>query len=260
MSQIVVDKNLCKKDGACIDVCPSRSIAFDEQGFPAEDPGHACILCGHCVAVCPCNALTHPDLPTEDFEALPAEFPSPGAMDGLLKSRRSVREFKSVPVSRETLLDLFDVARRAPTASNSQQLRWIVVDGKSKVLALSQIAVSCLRDAGFRPALLKAWDDGYDFILRGAPMVVVACAPASYEWGKQDCAIALTFLELAAEARGLGTCWAGYLTRIAAIFPPLRAALGVPEGYEIQGGLMLGEPKYHLRLIPPRKLLNVQWV
>jgi nitroreductase len=67
-------------------------------------------------------------------------------------------------------------------------------------------------------------------------------------------------MELAAEARGLGVCWAGILTRIAAIYPQLREALSVPAGYVVCGGLMLGERKIAYRLVPPRKPLSVQWL
>jgi nitroreductase len=180
-------------------------------------------------------------------------------MDGFLMSRRSVREFKSRPVSKDTLEALLDVARRAPTASNSQKLHWIVVNDSAKVHALSEETIHALRNSGFKPEMLDLWDNGYDFVLRGAPSLVVACAPADYDWGKQDCAIALTFLELAAESRGLGVCWAGYLTRVAAVHAPLREALSVPEGYVVNGGLMLGERKYSYSWIPPRKPLSVQW-
>jgi nitroreductase len=89
--------------------------------------------------------------------------------------------------------------------------------------------------------------------------VAVVCAPKDYGWGKEDGAIALTYLELAAEARGLGACWAGYLTRIAAVHEPLCRLLGVPDGYVVCGGLMLGKGKYSYRSIPPRKALSVQW-
>jgi nitroreductase/NAD-dependent dihydropyrimidine dehydrogenase PreA subunit len=255
-----VNKDLCIQDGACVDVCPSRSLALDEQGFPEEAPDHTCILCGHCAAVCPCDALTHEGLPSDEFLPMPKELPTPAAMDGLLMSRRSVREFSDRSVARETLTDLLEVARRAPTATNSQTLLWILADNRAKVHALSEITVNWLRSSGFRPEMLAQWNEGYDFVLRGAPALVVACSPADYEWGKQDCSIALTFLELAAEARGLGACWAGYLTRVAGLYPSLREALAVPEGYVIHGGLMLGEPKHTYRRIPPRKLLSVQWV
>ncbi len=260
MSQIMVDTNLCQKDGACVAVCPARYLALNEKGFPEEVPERDCILCGHCVAVCPHHALTHTGLPQEAFLPVTKELPAPAVIDGFLMSRRSVREFKDRPVDRKTLEVLLDVARRAPTACNSQLLHWIVVEDKAKVHALSAEAVNWMRTSGISATMLADWESGYDFVLRGAPTVVVACAPESYGWGKQDCAIALTFLELAAEARGLGVCWAGYLTRVAGVHAPLRQALSVPDGYVVCGGLMLGDPKYAYQQIPTRKPLSVQWI
>jgi nitroreductase len=181
-------------------------------------------------------------------------------MDSFLINRRSVREFKDQPIANQTLSALLEVARRAPTAKNSQKLHWMVANGGAKVHALSVEAMNGMRALGISPALLEQWESGYDFILRGAPAVIMVCTPADYDWGEQDCAIALTFLELAAEARGLGACWAGYLTRVARVHAPLRQALSVPEGYVVHGGLMLGERKYSYRLVPPRKPLSVQWL
>jgi nitroreductase len=239
-------------------------LDFDEQGFPQETAEGNCVLCGHCVAVCPTHSLTHTGLPDEPLLPAPKRLPSPALIDGFLNSRRSVRVFKDRPVTRQTLEALLDVARRAPTATNSQKLHWIVVADKEKVHILAAETMNFLRISGVNPALLerweKSWKDGYDFILRGAPAVVVVCAPEEYEWAKQDGAIALTFLELAAEARGLGVCWAGFLTRVAAHHAPLRQALSVPEGYAVSGALMLGYGKYIYRRIPPRKPLSVQWL
>jgi nitroreductase/NAD-dependent dihydropyrimidine dehydrogenase PreA subunit len=260
MNQIAVDPSLCKRDGACVEVCPSKTLTLNKGGFPEEISESRCILCGQCVAVCASHAIAHTGLPDEPFLSVCRELPTPAMMDGLLMSRRSVRTFRNRPVPRETLEALLNVARRAPTASNSQKVRWIVVEDAAKVHALAQETVNWIRSSGSSSAMLEQWDRGYDFILRGAPTVVVACAPADYAWGKEDCAIALTYLELAAEARGLGACWAGYLTRIAAIHAPLRQALSVPEGYAVCGGLMLGERKYSYQRIPPRKPLSVQWV
>ena len=260
MTRIKVDTDLCKSDGACVAVCPPRTLFLNEKGFPEDIPGGRCILCGHCVAVCACNALTHTELPEEASLPVAKELPTPAVMDGFLMSSRSVREFKDRPVGKEILEALLDVARRAPTASNTQKLHWIVVSGRKKAHALSVEAMNWIRTSDVLPALLEQWESGYDFILRGAPTVIVACTPADYEWGKPDCAIALTFLELAAEARGLGVCWAGYLTRAAGFHAPLRKALSVPEGYAVHGGLMLGEGTYSYRRIPPRKPLSVQWV
>ena len=259
MSRITVDKSLCIQDGACVEVCPSQALALDQEGFPGDVPDSWCILCGHCVAVCLCNAIAHAEMPEESFLPAAKELPAPALMDGFLMSRRSIREFEDQPVGREVLEALLDVARRAPTATNSQKLHWIVVEGKANVHALAVEIVNGVRSAGATPAFLKRWQSGYDIVLRGAPTVVAACAPEDYGWRREDCAIALTFLELAAEARGLGACWAGYLTRIAALHQPLRRLLSVPDGYIVCGGLMLGKGKYSYPRIPPRKPLSVQW-
>ena len=260
MRQITVDPNLCKRDGVCVAVCPSRTLTQNEKGFPEEVSGSHCLLCGHCVAVCGYEALAHTGLPQEELLPACKQVPAPAEIDSFLISRRSVREFKDRPIGRDILNRLLDVARRAPTASNSQKLHWIVVNDGAKVHALSAEMMNWFGKSGSRPEILEHWKKGYDFVLRGAPTVIVACAPGDYEWGKQDCAIALTFLELAAEARGLGVCWAGFLTRAAGVHAPICQALAVPDGYVINGGLMLGERKYSYRRVPSRKPLSVQWV
>jgi nitroreductase/NAD-dependent dihydropyrimidine dehydrogenase PreA subunit len=260
MSQITIDRDLCLHDGACVDVCPARFLVADEEGFPTEVPDRTCILCGHCVAVCPSGAFQHNELPAAEFLPALTSWPAPETIDGMLNSRRSVREFKPEPVAHETMQALLDVARRAPTASNSQKLHWIVVEDREKVRAIAREMVECGREAGLHPSLIAQWDAGYDFALRGAPTLVVACAPEEYRWGREDGAIALTYLELAAEARGIGVCWAGYLTRIAQDCEAVKKLLEVPEGYAVRGGLMMGEGTYAYLSIPPRKPLSVQWV
>lgn len=259
VSQITVDTKACKKDGACIAVCPSRALSLNEQGFPEKRNG-SCILCGHCVAVCPHGALQHDGLPHERMMRAPRRLPRPRTIDAFLSSRRSVREFKDQQVPKKTLEAILDVARRAPTATNSQKLQWLVVDGAEKVHELSAETIRWMHGSGAAPRMLQQWEQGYDPILRGAPVVIMACTPTEYEWGKQDCAIAVTFLELAAEARGLGICWAGLLTRVAGVHAPLRKLLSVPPWYTVHGGAMLGQRKYAYRQVPPRKPLSVTWV
>lgn len=259
MSSIVVDPELCKKDGICVAVCPARFLAIGADGLPHEvEDGH-CVQCGHCVAVCRSQALRYEALETEPLLPMPAALPTPELLDGLLRSRRSIRAFKDQPMPRGELEQMLDLARRAPTASNSQLLHWIVVSGREQVHEVAAEIVAGMRQAGVNPAILQQWDSGYDFALRGAPTVVVACAPQDYYWGREDSAIALTFLELAAEARGWGVTWTGYLTRCAGRWEPLRKKLAVPEGMMVCGGLMLGLSRYKYHRIPTRKPLSVQW-
>ena len=260
MRQIVVDTNLCKKDGACVAVCPSGVLTLNEERLPEEVPGVNCILCGHCVAVCDCGALTHGGLPREDFLLASKQLPAPAIIDGFLVSRRSVREFKDRPIARETLQALLDVARRAPTGHNSQKLHWIVVNDAAKVHALSVEAMNWLRTSGLPPIKLEQWAGGYDVVLRGAPTVVLACAPADYPMGK-------TGLRHCPDLSGISRrgsrsrCLLGRLPdpRIGGS-RPAPPGVAVPENYIVNGGLMLGERKYSYRLVPPRKPLSVQWL
>jgi nitroreductase len=46
-----------------------------------------------------------------------------------VKTRKSIRDFKSTPVSKETLREILEIASRAPSASNAQPWEFIVVTG-----------------------------------------------------------------------------------------------------------------------------------
>lgn len=260
MSWIEVDKSICKKDGACVAVCPSLAIGQDAEGYPIELSRKRCIECGHCVSVCPTFALTHKELPEEPLLAAPQEPIAPAEFDGFANSLRSIREFKDEPLGRELLSELLDVARRAPTAVNRQQLHWIAVDGKEKVREVAK-AVFAGQDPQIRSArATELFESGHDFMLRSAPSLVVACAPLDSDWNWSDSCIAATVLALAAKSRGVGACWAGFLVKAAQTHEPLKRVLGVPEGMGVYAALMLGRGKYKYKRIPPRKPLSVSWL
>lgn len=263
MSLIRVNAQTCRRDGICLEVCPCGVISTDAEGYPVttEASEQSCIDCGHCAAVCATGALTHGRLPAEAF--LPNPQPRPetaGEVESLLRGRRSVREFKDKPVDHELLARLLDVARRAPTAINSQKIGWIMVEDPAKTRRLAELGMEWLRGAGVFPRYAELWDAGREVVLRGAPHVAVAYAPADYPWGLVDGSIALTYLELAAAAHGLGACWAGLLTRAASAHPPVAEALGLSDERKICGALMLGWPKHRYRLVPPRQPARVEWL
>jgi nitroreductase len=53
--------------------------------------------------------------------------------------------------------------------------------------------------------------------------------------------IALTYLELAAPAFGLGTCWGGFLNAAANAWSPVQKTLALPEGNTSYGVMMVGK-------------------
>ena len=260
MNFITVDAARCKGDGLCVAVCPSGCLEADEQGGPvAADPA-MCNACGHCVAVCPHDALTHSRVDAAGVRENLRVWPDAAVVDAMLRGRRSIRVYKDKPVAREVLAELVDVARFAPTASNAQEVGWIIADDPAKVRELAVLTAAFFAASGARPKYSALWDRGLDYFLRGAPALAVAYAPADAPFGAGDCAIALTFMELAAVARGLGTCWAGLLVWAAKHSEPLRAALGLPQGMVVAGGLMLGYPKVRYVGVPPRNPARLAWL
>ena len=69
MGLLIVDENKCKKDRICVGECPMAIIKLkDGDGFPELVPGgdEMCLVCGHCVAVCPHGAMSHDQVQIED--------------------------------------------------------------------------------------------------------------------------------------------------------------------------------------------------
>ena len=68
-----------------------------------------------------------------------------GVVDEVIRGRRSVRAFLPTPVSKETILEILDVAARAPSGTNTQPWQVIVVSGERK-LALSEELIATALD------------------------------------------------------------------------------------------------------------------
>ena len=269
---IVVDREKCNKDGLCALDCPIGIITMDgPDGFPAPVEGfdQLCIDCGHCVAVCPHEALSQGGITPR--QCLPLEAPglSPEQLAQLLKGRRSIRRYKDQPLEQSTIARLLDMARYAPSGHNVQPVKWLVISGQDKLHKLAGIVVDWMRHLIKEDSELAAsmhldqavsmWESGGDRIMRGAPHLVVAYGDKNNSMVPVPCILALGYLELAAYSLGLGACWAGYFNRAASTFPPMIKALDLPQGTVPFGALMLGVPKYRHQRIPPRKPLEVIW-
>lgn len=263
MSLIKIDASKCKMDGLCAAVCPSALIVQQGKETPqvVADAEKICNLCGHCIGICSTGALSLDKMPLEECVPVRRELePAADAAEQFLKRRRSIREFKQDPVPRETLERILDTARWAPSASNVQPVRWTAVMQRKDVVYLAGRTAEWMRKTNNAPIYLGAWDRGKDMILRGAPHLLVACAPAQSVWGPADCAIALTYVELAAQTNGLGTCWAGLMTRAADSDPEIGRFLGLATGQKIYGAVMIGYPQYRYRRIPSRNAALVTWM
>lgn len=172
-----------------------------------------------------------------------------------IKTRRSIRKYKTTPVDDKTIELVLEAARWAPSWANTQCWRFIVVrDNNTK----SELADTL---SATNPSIEGATNPATDAI-RNAPVVIVACAelrksgyrrdtgePATDKgeyWYMFDVALAMQNLTLAAHSLGLGTVHVG-------LFDAQRAAaiLEVPQGFCLVEMMPLGypegEPKVRLR-------------
>ena len=272
MSLYEVEKARCTRCGTCVRLCVAKIIEPDEEQFPfvASSKERYCIRCGQCVSFCPeaCNSL---EFQTEELGVVdPGLLPTPEGGETFLRSRRSVRYFKKEGVPRETLKRIFETVRYAPTASNRQGVRWIVLETRKKTEEMELQIVETFRKAltslspepqhsAMMSYIVKRWDAGERVIFRGAPQLAVAVVSAT-EGMSEDGAIALTYLELAAYALGVGCCWGGFFTHAFRGFPELRKLLEIGEGEHVAGAQMLGFPVVaRPRRLPPRKPVDITW-
>jgi len=273
MSLFQIDETKCKRDGFCVSDCPMGIIEMKTRdSFPAPVRGadELCIKCGHCVSVCPHEAISLNFLHPADCDSISKEFsPTANQVSYLMKSRRSIRRYKDKPIDRSEINDLIEVASHAPSGHNSQPVHWLVVQKKEDMKVLASIVVDWMKSMVLtQPAFAKlmhfdrvisAWEMGQDRVLRDAPNMIVAHALSNLPPSQAACTIALTYLELYAPTKGLGTCWAGYFNAAATFFDPMKEALSLPAGHQTFGALMIGYPQYPYHRIPTRNVPRITW-
>ena len=142
-----------------------------------------------------------------------------------IKNRRSIRKYKADPVSDQVLNTILDAARLAPSWSNTQCWRFIVVRDSGLKAQLAE-TIQPVPNLGPNPALNA---------VKNAPVVIVALAQKGVSgsfngktatdkgewWFMLDVGLAMQNLVLAATALGLGTVCIGLIDtpKVAALLP-----------------------------------------
>jgi nitroreductase/NAD-dependent dihydropyrimidine dehydrogenase PreA subunit len=268
-----IDKSKCVRCKLCWEVCPAAVITENkENGYPDVLAVNAenCIYCGQCEAVCAecAVAVTGEKLQPALFSG---KAPKIAAKDigNYIRFRRSIRAYQQNAVPKNTVTELLDIARYAPTAVNAQPVRWIIVHDSSKVKTLVKMVIDWMKaaiesDNPMASALdfqwiVNAYESGADPICRNAPHMAVTYAHKDNPMAVGDSFIALTTFDLAAPSFGLGACWAGFFRIAVSASPGLRKELGIPDDHVCTGALMFGVPKYHYHRIPKRNKIDVIW-
>ena len=157
-----------------------------------------------------------------------------------IKSRRSIRKFKSDAVPEDILDKIIEAGTYAATGMNKQSPIIVAVTNRETRDKLSR--VNCK---------IGGWNEDFDPFY-GAPAVLIVLADKSCENGIYDGSLVMGNLMLAAHSEGIGSCW---IHRAKETFESeegknILKELGITGDYEGIGNCVLGyadgdEPKAH---------------
>ena len=181
----------------------------------------------------------------------------------VLRTRRTVRSFTTEPVSQQNLQELIDSAILAPTGMNLQPWAFSVVTRRDCMDEANAIVVGILRSPEAQQRMAERLKEivnapGFDIFYR-APALIVISADRKVPGAFVDCQLAVENLFLAAHARGLGTCYMGFLM-LAADNPEVQKLLGIPEGFKIAAAAIVGHPDVRPEGPPQRNAARITWV
>ncbi|MFX0141870.1 MAG: 4Fe-4S dicluster domain-containing protein, partial [Candidatus Hodarchaeota archaeon] len=110
---IYVEKcTICK---LCIQECPTRNFRIGENQKAIIFNNAACILCGHCIAVCPEDAISYNNMEDHVLEfkdgIQTGELISYDSIYQLFRSKRSIRQYKKKEVPHNLIEKVIDSMR-----------------------------------------------------------------------------------------------------------------------------------------------------
>jgi nitroreductase len=138
--------------------------------------------------------------------------------------RRSVRNYKSDPVSESDIMEIIKAAQFAPSAKHLRPIEFIVI-----------------RDQEIKDKLFKIVDQQF---IKEAPVVIVPVSDTKKSnYSLEDISIASGYMFLQAAAVGLGTVWKQVHEEEK---DPIRSLLNIPPHYTFTNLIPIGYPKEKL--------------
>lgn len=165
----------------------------------------------------------------------------------LLQKRRAIRDFEASEVPLKVVEEILQESTLAPSASNNQPCRFVVVQCRKTIKALSDDSkANLLRDhhdkkIKLNPDYVNRLQDENFNVFYNAPCVIYIVGAKSVGSLDVDVALAASYIMFGAASRGLGTCWVALGANIRD--PQLRAELGIPDTCRIVAPIIMGYPK-----------------
>jgi nitroreductase/NAD-dependent dihydropyrimidine dehydrogenase PreA subunit len=278
-----INRKKCGGCGLCVAVCPSDALFMHDGKASVSSAG--CIFCGHCRAVCKDGAVDmgedSPSFSFSTFQAdhrwLPNGAGDLGQLARVMYSRRSCRLYMPENVPWCMLQDLVRLAISAPSGTNSQGWKFIIMENRKQVVALGEGVADFYRklnrlaanpivrfyDALFRSSRLSqyyarnynrvlksliAWDERqHDRLFHGAPAVILIACSNDAGCPIEDSLVAAQNILLASHVMGLGSCLIGYAVEAIKRSRKVQKMLQLSAGETVYAAVALGYPAVRYR-------------
>jgi nitroreductase len=164
----------------------------------------------------------------------------------LLTDRRSIRDFQDKDVPLSVVREIIQDTCLAPTASNRQPCRFIIIRNRELIKRLSaESKRNLLADLVSKPQSPQKQyeealrDEGFN-VFYNAPCLIFIIGSREVVSLREDCGLTAAYFMFSAASRGLGTCWIGLGAHIRD--RKILEEIGVPEDCRIVAPLILGYP------------------
>lgn len=284
--RILHDK--CTGCGLCTSVCLVLERRNKKVVVARPD---ICIRCGHCGSICPSNAIVGPSVEAKRLTARDrAVAPSAVSLQFLLRSRRSVRRYKSKPVRKKDLDRILEAGRYTPTGTNTQGIEYIVITDPDRIAQLRTMTMpAVIRLFGmanrvakipivsdfllgdqaaenfqniYAPAI-KNIDEytrrGDDRLFYNAPAILLVHGEKLDDMAF-SCSAALFSCSLMAHTLGIGCCLNGFLVLAANRDPKVKKWLGIPRSHKCHAAMTLGYQDVTYHHLVKRNPVKVRWL
>jgi nitroreductase len=177
-----------------------------------------------------------------------------------IKTRSSIRAYKSQPLTDEQKTVLQDAALASPSAMNRQPYKFIFINNKTTIDEIEQDVVNFFV-AKNDEAVVERIKSRNNKVLYDAPCLIVIVIEDNNHYAKVDAGIAVQNIALAAKSIGLDSVIVGMpgvvLSGEKADY--WRKSLNIPEGYVYGIGIAVGYAD--MEKVPhepePSKIINV---
>lgn len=178
-----------------------------------------------------------------------------------IRERRSIRHFKSDKVPRNLVKKIIEAGTMAPSSSNLQPWRFVVIEDEKLREYLRQIALKkwnrvmeVLKDREpERFNFYREQKDRKDPVYYSAPVIIFVIGPSGV-----NCALACENMMLAAHSIGLGSCYVGW-GGLVVEDPETNKMLELKEKEKVFGPILIGYPEKQLEPTP-RDDPEIKWV